>query len=87
MLTLPVVLAQLGEALLVNVKLVLPPAVVPVTVYPLTVATAVLLLTQLPPLVGDRVVVANPPPQKEVGPVMLTVGIEVTETAGVVLEQ
>ena len=44
------------------------------------------MLTQVPPLVGDKVVVAITP-QKVVGPVMLTTGKAVTFTAGVVLEQ
>ena len=48
-------------------------------------ATAVLLLTQVPPLVGDSVVVVVP--QKEVGPVIFTTGKACTVTAGVVFAQ
>ena len=91
--TLAVLFAQLGDALLVKVKLVLPelanvnavPEYVPVTVLPLTVATEVPLLTHVPPLAGDRVVVV--PLQNVVGPVMLTTGKAVTCTADVVTEQ
>ena len=44
-----------------------------------------MLLTHVPPLVGDKVVVVVP--QNEVGPIILTTGNEVTETAGVVFAQ
>ena len=71
--------AQLGAPVVVKVKVALPPAVVPVTVLPLTVAAAVLLLTHVPPLEGDKVVVV--PPQKEVGPVTETTGNEDTVNA------
>ncbi len=45
---------------------------------PDTVATEVLLLSQVPPVVGDKVVV--PPTQIELLPVMLTVGKAFTVT-------
>ena len=69
----------------VNVKVALP-AVKPVTIPPaLTDATAGLLLTHVPPVVGESVVVA--PMQIELLPVMLTVGKALTVTAVVVLLQ
>jgi hypothetical protein len=56
------------------------PAEIPVTKPPfVTVAMASLLLAQVPPEVGDSVVV--PLIQMEVEPVMLTVGITLTEVA------
>ena len=62
------------------------PAATPVTTpAEVTVATDVLLLTQVPPVVGDKVVVA--PMQIELLPVMLTVGNGLTVTAVVVLLQ
>jgi len=62
-----------------NVKVELP-VVKPVTVPPaVTDATAGLLLTHVPPVVGDNVVVD--PTQIELVPVMLTVGKELTTTS------
>ena len=82
--TVPVVLLQLVVAD-VNVK-VADPAATPVTTpAEVTVATAGLLLTQVPPVVGDNVVVA--PMQIELLPVMLTVGNGLTVTVPVVLLQ
>lgn len=69
----------------VNVN-VTEPAETPVTTPALvTVATAGLLLTQVPPLVGDKVVVK--PTQTLLAPVILTVGKGSTLTALVVAEQ
>ena len=82
--TVPVVLLQLVVDE-VKVKVALP-AVKPVTIPPaLTDATAGLLLTQVPPVVGDKVVVA--PMHIELLPVMLTAGNGLTVTAVVVLLQ
>lgn len=79
--TAPVVAEQLGEDELVNIK-VADPADTPVTTPAfVTVATALLLLVQVPPEVGDNVVVT--PTQTVLAPVMLTTGRSVTETAGV----
>ena len=62
----------------VNVN-VADPAATPVTTpAEVTVATAGLLLTQVPPVVGDKVVVA--PMQIELLPVMLTDGKGLTVT-------
>lgn len=64
--------------LLVNVK-VAEPAPIPVTTPALvTVATAGLLLAQVPPVVGDKLVVA--PAQIVLRPVMLTTGVLFTVT-------
>lgn len=61
---------------LVKIKVALP-AETPVTTPALvTVATAGLLLIQVPPVVGDNVVV--PPIQTLLGPVMLTAGVGLT---------
>jgi len=75
--TAAVVLLQLVVAeVKVNVAV---PAATPVTTPPeVTVATDVLLLTQVPPVVGDRVVVD--PAQIELLPVILTTGKELTAT-------
>ena len=71
--------------LLVKVKVTVP-AVTPVTTPPfVTVATAALLLAHVPPLVGDKVVVA--PIQTLLDPVMLTVGIAFTVTGAVAAEE
>lgn len=79
--TAVVVFEQFGAVLLVNVN-VAEPAAIPVTRPALvTVARAGLLLTQVPPLVGDKVVVE--PTHIVLWPVMLTTGKAVTETAGV----
>lgn len=68
-------------AVLVNVK-VTDPAETPVTTPPLvTVAIAGLLLLQVPPVVGDKVVVL--PTQMLLLPVMLTIGAAFTVTAPV----
>ena len=67
--------------LLVKVNVAVP-ADTPVTTPPfVTVATATLLLTQVPPLVGDKVVVS--PIQILLDPVMLTTGIALTVTGAV----
>jgi len=69
---------------LVNVK-VADPAVRPVTKpAPVTEATAGLLLTQVPPVVGETVVVA--PTQILAAPVILTTGNGFTVTVGVVAD-
>jgi len=63
---------------LVKVKVAVP-AAIPSTTPPLvTVATAGLLLTQVPPVVGDKVVVE--PTQILLKPVMLTIGAALTVT-------
>jgi len=81
MVTAAVVAEQLGAVLLVKVK-VTEPAETPVTMPSLvTVATAGLLLDQVPPVVGDSVVVV--PTQIVVEPVMLTEGGAVMVTAAV----
>jgi hypothetical protein len=65
--------AQFGAVLLVKVKVAVPPET-PVTTPPdVTVAIALLLLAQVPPEVGDKLVVL--PAQIEVLPVILTVGV------------
>ncbi len=65
----------------VKVK-VTEPAATPVTTPAfVTVATAVLLLSQVPPVVGDKVVVA--PTHTEVDPVILTVGLTIVVMADV----
>ena len=69
--TAPVVAEQFGAVLLVNVKVALP-VERPVTIPALVTEAAALLLNQVPPVVGDRVVVA--PTHIDVLPVMLTVG-------------
>ena len=82
--TVPVVLLQLVVAD-VNVK-VADPAATPVTTpAEVTVATAGLLLTHVPPVVGDKVVVD--PIHIELLPVMLTAGKALIVTAVVVLLQ
>ena len=75
--TLPVVLEQPVEVWVkVNAAV---PALTPVTTPALvTVATAGLLLVQVPPVFGVRVVV--PPTQMEVGPVKPTTGRAFTVT-------
>ena len=96
---LPPVMLTAGKALIVTVPVVLlqfvvdevkvkvaDPAATPLTTpAEVTVATDVLLLTQVPPVVGDKVVVA--PMQIELLPVMLTVGNGLTVTDVVVLLQ
>ena len=64
----------------VNVKVTLP-AETPVTVFPLTVALAGVLLTHVPPVEGVKVIVA--PTHTEVAEVF-TVGLAFTVTADVV---
>lgn len=84
--TAAVVFEQNGALLLVKVNVTLPFELpVPVT-RPLlvTVANAELLLTQVPPLVGDSWVVDVP--NMDVGPVMLTTGNALTVIEPVVLE-
>jgi hypothetical protein len=69
----------------VNVKVAEPAATPVTTPAEVTVANEVLLLTQVPPVVGDKVVVD--PIQMELLPVMLTVGKAFTVIAVVVLLQ
>ena len=76
--TVPVVLLQLVVAD-VNVKAADPAATPVTTPAEVTVATDSLLLTQVPPVVGDKVVVD--PIQIELPPVMLTVGNVLTMMA------
>ena len=79
--TAVVVAEQFGAAVAVNVKVAIP-AETPVTTPALvTVATAGVLLTQVPPVVGDKVVVK--PAQMVLAPVILTAGKAVTVTAEV----
>jgi hypothetical protein len=79
--TAEVVAEQFGEVPLVNVNVAVP-ADIPVTKPALvTVAMAGALLTHVPPLVGDKVVVE--PTQIVLIPVILTTGNAVTETAPV----
>lgn len=79
-----VVAEQFGEVLLVKVNVAIP-ADTPVTIPALvTVATAGLLLTQVPPVVGDKVVVM--PTQIVLTPVIFTTGKALTETADVGME-
>ena len=84
--TAVVVLAQFGAVELVNVKVELPVATPVTTPALVTVALVASLLAQVPPVVGDKVVVP-PLSQIEEAPVMLTVGKAVTVTALVVLAQ
>jgi hypothetical protein len=65
----------------VKVKVALPEAIPVTTPALVTVATDGSLLVQLPPLVGDKVVVA--PTQMLLEPVMLTVGKALMVTAAV----
>jgi uncharacterized protein (DUF362 family) len=79
-LTVTALVASDGHnvVLLVNVNVAVPP-LTPVTTPPfVTVATAVLLLTHVPPVVGLKVVVD--PAHMVVAPVMLTVGFALTVT-------
>lgn len=66
---------------LVKVKVTEPPPIPVTTPALVTVATAGLLLTQVPPVVGDKVVVE--PTQILSSPVMLTLGKALMLTAGV----
>jgi hypothetical protein len=70
-LTLPVVAVH-PVVLLVKVNVAVPAEIAVTTPELVTVATLVLLLAQVPPVVGDRVVVV--PTQMELLPVILTVG-------------
>ena len=79
--TADVVALQLGDTVLVKVNVAIP-APTPVTTPPLvTVATDILLLTQVPPVVGDKVVVL--PAQIVLAPTILTTGNAVTVRAEV----
>jgi hypothetical protein len=69
---------------LVNVNVTLPAATPVTTPVLVTVAIALSLLAQVPPVEGDNVVVI--PTQIEVGPVILTIGFAFTVTSGVALE-
>lgn len=73
--TLPVVFEH-PVVLFVNVKLAEPVPIAVTTPELVTVATLVLLLTHVPPVVGDKVVVF--PTQIELLPVILTAGNAVT---------
>ena len=76
--------AEAQPAALVKIK-VAPPAPTPVTTPALvTVATAALLLAQVPPVVGDKVVV--PPTQIVLLPVRLAAGMALTVMEGVAAE-
>jgi hypothetical protein len=79
MATAPVVAAQLGAVLLVKVNVGLPAATALTAPALVTVASKLLLLAQVPPLVGDKVV--EPVVQMDVAPVMLTDGAALTENA------
>lgn len=79
--TAVVVLLQLGDVFLVKVKVTVPPFTPVTTPALVTVATVGSLLVQVPPLVGDRVVVA--PTHIVLNPVMLTEGKAFTVTAAV----
>lgn len=79
--TAVVVEEQLGDALSVNVKVAEPPDTPVTTPALVTVATAGLLLVQVPPEAGDNVVVK--PTQIVLTPVIFTTGNAVTDTAGV----
>lgn len=68
----------------VKVKVAVPPAIPVTTPALVTDATAALLLTHVPPVVGDNVVVA--PSQIVDAPVMLTVGLAIIVTAFVAFE-
>ena len=68
-----------------NVKVAVPAATPVTTPAFVTVAIALLLLTHVPPVVGDKVVVD--PTHTDVLPVILTVGSAFTVTAEVVLLQ
>lgn len=72
-------------AVLVYIKVVVPAATPVTTPVLVTVATATLLLAQVPPLVGDNVVVA--PAQITLGPVILTGVKALTVTVAVVALQ
>ena len=80
--TVPVVFEQPFASVKVNVTV---PAETPVTVFPLTVALAVLLLTHVPPVAGVKVSVA--PTHTDVAPEGVTAGFALTVTADVVFLQ
>jgi hypothetical protein len=69
---------------LVNVKVAVPAVTAVTTPAFVTVATAGLLLTQVPPLEGDKPVM--PPIQRFVAPMMLTIGVASTVTGAVAAE-
>ena len=72
--------------MVVNVNVGLPDVAPAVTAPPLvTVAIPVLLLAQVPPVVGDKVVVPSLE-HMDVAPVMLTLGNAITVTGAVVFE-
>jgi hypothetical protein len=81
MVTVEVVAEQFGAVLLVNVKVAVPAETPVTTPASVTVATAGLLLDQVPPVFGDKVVVV--PTQIVLKPVMLTTGGAVMVTAAV----
>lgn len=70
------VLAEQPVAVLVKVNVVLPTATAVTTPLFVTVATPELLLAQVPPEVGDNVVVEVPVPRVQIDelPVIFTVG-------------
>lgn len=82
--TVAVVALQLGEMVLVKVNVTVPPETAVTKPAFVTVATVGLLLTQVPPVVGDKVVVA--PTQIVLAPVILTTGKAFTVTAEVAAE-
>ena len=69
---------------LVNVKVAVPAVTAVTTPAFVTVATAGLLLTQVPPLEGDKPVM--PPILRFVAPMMLTIGVASTVTGAVAAE-
>jgi hypothetical protein len=83
--TLTVMVIVFVQPVLVSVNVITEvPFETPVTVKPLTVATPVVPLDHVPPVVGDKVVVA---PIQMVGEAAMTVGLGLTVIFPVVLEQ
>ena len=80
----PVALEIQLVALSVNTKVAVPGAIPVTTPELVTVAILLLLDTQVPPLVGDKVV--DNPRQTEVAPVILTIGFSFTMTVLVALD-
>lgn len=79
--TVEVVALQLGDVFLVYVKVTVPPPTPVTRPAFVTLATDGSLLVQVPPVVGDKVVVA--PAQIVLAPVMLTTGNAFTVTLAV----
>ncbi len=80
----PVALDTQLVALSVNTNVAVPGAIPVTTPELVTVAILLLLDTQVPPLVGDKVV--DKPRQTEVAPVILTIGFSLTITLFVAFE-